>query len=91
MIENAKKMADAGVDILVISAPYFFPRPDEKRLLSLFEEVLDRIDMPFGIYDRGKFSSVIIPVSVLEKLCKNKKTILIKDSSSDEERMKIFL
>ncbi|MCM8822628.1 MAG: dihydrodipicolinate synthase family protein [Candidatus Omnitrophica bacterium] len=91
MIENAKNMADAGVDILVISAPYFFPRPDEKRLLSLFEEVLDRIDMPFGIYDRGKFSSVIIPVSVLKKLCKNKKTILIKDSSSDEERMKIFL
>ncbi|MCM8789328.1 MAG: dihydrodipicolinate synthase family protein [Candidatus Omnitrophica bacterium] len=91
MIENAKKMIDAGVEILVISAPYFFPRPDEKRLLSLFEEVLDRIDMPFGIYDRGKFSSVIIPLTVLKKLCKNKRVVIIKDSSSDEERMQIFL
>ncbi|MCX7706296.1 MAG: dihydrodipicolinate synthase family protein [bacterium] len=89
MIENAKKFSDAGADILIMSAPYFFPRPDEKRLFSLYEKVLDSVNMPFGFYDRGKYASVMIPLDVLKKLYKTKKIIIIKDSSSEEERMKI--
>lgn len=91
MIENAKKFIDAGADILVISSPYFFPRPDEKRLFSLYESVINSVDIPFGIYDRGKYSSVMIPLKVLKKIYENEKVIIIKDSSSDEERMKLAL
>ena len=91
MIENAKKFADAGADILIMSSPHFFHRPDKHRLFKLYEDVLKRVNLPVGFYDRGDYSSVKIPVWVLKKLYKNEKLIIIKDSSSDDERMKIVL
>lgn len=91
MIENAKKFSDAGADILILSAPYFFPKPDKKRLLSFYERVLKSVNMPFGFYDRGKYSPVLIPTVILKKLYTKRKVIIVKDSSADEEKMQIAL
>ncbi|HOJ31690.1 MAG TPA: dihydrodipicolinate synthase family protein [bacterium] len=91
MLENARKFSDTGIDIFIISSPYFFVRPEPKRILNLYESVLKNIHLPVGIYDRGKHSAVEIPLSVLKKLYTNKKIIIIKDSSSDETRMQLAL
>lgn len=91
MIENAKRFSDEGADILILSAPYFFPRPDEKRLLSFYERVLKSIQMPFGFYDRGKYAPVVIPATILRKLYVDRRMIIIKDSSSDEKKMQMAL
>ncbi|HOK79855.1 MAG TPA: dihydrodipicolinate synthase family protein [bacterium] len=91
MLENARKFSDTGIDIFIISSPYFFVRPEPERIFNLYDSVLENIHLPVGIYDRGKYSSVEIPIMVLKKLYTSRKIIIIKDSSSDEARMKLAL
>ncbi len=91
MIDNAKKLADQGIDIVIMSAPYFILRQQPDVLLRLYEDVLRCIKIPAGFYDRGNYASVKIPERTLKSIYENRKIIIIKDSSGDDRRMKIAL
>ncbi len=91
MIDNAKRIADEGVDIAIMSSPYFFLRQQYDVMLKLYEDVLNRIEIPAGFYDRGKNASVNVPDKTLKSLYRNKKIIIVKDSSGDDNRMRIAL
>ncbi|MBN2294294.1 MAG: dihydrodipicolinate synthase family protein [Pirellulales bacterium] len=91
VLDNIKRVADDGADIAVIASPNFFMDPSVKRMTKLYVEAAAKSPLPVGIYDRGKHSPVPIPSGVFEEVVQNNKVCLVKDSTCDPERMKLFL
>ena len=91
ILDNMHRAAEDGADIAVIAPPNFFMDPSAKRLTKHFVEAVEKSPLPVGLYDRGKHSSVPIPNAVFEEVVKNEKVCMIKDSSCDPDRIKLFL
>jgi len=91
IIENMKMAAEAGADIAVIAPPYFLFNATPHNILSLYRQAIRRSPLPVGIYDRGRFGTVLVPDNILGAIYAEPKVILIKDSSTDENRMKIAI
>lgn len=91
MLDNVKMVSEVGADIAVIAPPFFMQLVTPRILEDLYMTVIDKSILPVGIYDRGKYSSVIVPPKVLMNIYKHPKVIIVKDSSEDPERMKIAL
>ena len=85
MIENLWRYQDLGIDIAVIAPPFFQLEATQEFMLELYQQVIDASNVPVGIYNRGKFSSVFISPETLGRILDNSKVILCKDSSSQEE------
>jgi len=86
IIDNIGRAADDGADLAVIAPPYFgmsyaSPRETERRLEALYLEAVGRSPLPVGIYDRGNYSAVVIPESVLERVYREPNVKIVKDSS----------
>ncbi|MEA1952485.1 MAG: dihydrodipicolinate synthase family protein, partial [Planctomycetota bacterium] len=90
IIDNINRAADDGADIAVIAAPHFFMDPSVKRLTKLYVESVAKSQLPVGFYDRGKHSSVAIPDAVFKEAVQDKKVCIVKDSTCDPDRMKLF-
>jgi 4-hydroxy-tetrahydrodipicolinate synthase len=58
---------------------------------DLYLEAVRRSPLPVGIYDRGTFSSVLVPPAVLKVLYAEPKVVLVKDSSMKPEHQKVAL
>ncbi len=89
--DNINHAKEDGGDIAVIAAPNFFMDPSPKRLIQHYTESISKSTLPVGLYDRGRHSSVSVPGEVFAEVVKDKKVRMIKDSTSDPERMKLFL
>jgi 4-hydroxy-tetrahydrodipicolinate synthase len=88
ILDNIARAKDNGAEYAVIASPFFLMHATPKVLLALYEEVLDKSTLPVIFYDRGKHSSIDIPIPVLKKIYAHPAVVAIKDSSSDPERMK---
>jgi len=91
IVQNMKIAADAGADIAVIAPPYFLLNATPANILRLYREAIRKSPLPVGIYDRGRFGSVLVPDSILGTIYAEPNVVLIKDSSSDEKRMNIAI
>ncbi len=91
IIDNINRAAEDGADIAVIAAPNFFMDPSAKRLTKLYVESVAKSPLPIGFYDRGKHSGVVIPDAVFKEAVQDKKVCIVKDSTCDPDRMKLFL
>ncbi len=91
ILDNMHRAAEDGADIAIIAAPNFFMDPSAKRLTKHFVEAVAKSPLPVGIYDRGKHSPVSIPDAVFKEAVKDEKVCMVKDSTSDADRMKFFL
>ncbi|MCK4623724.1 MAG: dihydrodipicolinate synthase family protein, partial [Phycisphaerae bacterium] len=91
ILDNIRAAKDDGADIAVIAPPYFLSNTSPAAILNLYREAIRQSPLPVGIYDRGEYSSVLIPESVLKAVYAEKNVILIKDSSSDPKRRRIAL
>jgi 4-hydroxy-tetrahydrodipicolinate synthase len=80
-----------GMDIAIISTPNFMSNATDANLLALFREAVRNSPLPVGIYDRGDFGSVSMPVSVLSEVAKEENVILLKDSSASDEHIEALL
>jgi 4-hydroxy-tetrahydrodipicolinate synthase len=94
--ENMRRAADDGADLAVIAPPYFAmsyasERERENRLAGLYLEAIAGSPLPVGIYDRGNFSAVVIPESLLERIYREPKVVIVKDSSSLESHLELAL
>lgn len=96
ILENIRRAADDGVDLAVIAPPYFsmsYHSPGEKarHLLDLYLESVRQSPLPVGIYDRGNYSAVVIPESVLIRIYREPNVRIVKDSSVMDSHLKLGL
>lgn len=91
VIANIRTVKEDGGHIAVVAPPYFFLNANSRTLTNHYRQILKESALPIGIYDRGRHSSVVIPDSVLATIYADKKVVLVKDSSSDNQRLEIAL
>jgi 4-hydroxy-tetrahydrodipicolinate synthase len=91
MLENMHAAKADGADIAVIAPPFFMMNITPRTVLDVYVEAIRNSPLPVGVYDRGKYSSVMVPDSVLKDIYDEKNVIMIKDSSTMPQRMKIAL
>ncbi len=91
MIENIERYKDTGVDMFVIAPPFFHVGATQEFIYELFIKVIEASPLPIGIYNRGKFSSVLIEPDTLAKIISHPKVMLVKDSASQPEYTKVIL
>lgn len=81
-IENAKAAQRAGVDGLLVVAPYY-NKPDQDSLYCHFREVAEAVDLPIMLYNvPGRTGCNILPETV-EKLAKIDNIVALKEASGD--------
>ena len=91
ILDNIHAMKRCGADVAVIAPPYFAIESTKDGLLRTYVDAIRASDLPVGIYDRGKHSPVFVPNDVIREIYRQKKVILVKDSSADFDRMRIAL
>lgn len=91
ILDNIRAAKADGADIAVIAPPHFLVNTRPEAILNLYREAIRKSPLPVGIYDRGEYSSVLIPESVLKAVYAEKNVIMIKDSSRDPRRRLIAL
>ncbi len=91
ILDNIVSARNDGADIAVIAPPNFLINATPKNILLLYLEAIRRSPLPVGIYDRGAYSSIRVPDSILGRIYAEKKVVMIKDSSTSIQRMKIAL
>ena len=85
MIENLERYQDRGLDIAVIAPPFFQSNVKDDFIYDLYTQVIEASQVPVGIYNRGKYSSVAVSPELLGRILDHPKVILVKDSASQEE------
>lgn len=81
-IENAKAAQRAGVDGLLVVAPYY-NKPDQDSLYYHFKEVAKSVDLPIMLYNvPGRTGCNILPETVV-KLSKIDNIVALKEASGD--------
>ncbi len=85
MIENLGRYQDTGIDIAVIAPPFFHCGATQDFLFDLYDAVIAASKLPVGIYNRGKYSSVLVEPATLDRLLDNPRVMLVKDSASAPE------
>ena len=81
-IKNAKEAQSAGVDGLLVVAPYY-NKPNQDSLYAHFEKIAQEVDLPIMLYNvPGRTGSNIKPETV-EKLSKLDNIVALKEASGD--------
>ncbi|MCX6031539.1 MAG: dihydrodipicolinate synthase family protein [Chloroflexi bacterium] len=91
ILDNIEGARDDGADIAIIAPPYFMSNVNPQTLLDLYLQAIRESPLPVGIYDRGAYSSILIPESVLAAAYAEKNVILVKDSSGQLNRRDVAL
>ena len=91
ILDNIAMAQGEGADIAVIAPPYLIFNASPRNILKIYLDAIRRSSLPVGIYDRGKFGSVFVPDDALRNIYAEPKVVIIKDSSSMPERMRIAL
>ncbi len=91
IIANMYAAMEDGADIAVIAPPAFLLNATPANIKKLYLDAIRACPLPVGIYDRGSFGAVTVPNDVLAAIYAEKKVVLIKDSSTQADRMEIAL
>ena len=91
ILDNMARVKEDGADLAIIAPPFFLMNANPDNVLALYREAIRQSPLPVGIYDRGDYSSVKVPGSVLKAIYSEKKVVLIKDSSGDPVRRDLAL
>lgn len=91
ILDNIRSAKEDGADIAVIAPPFFMGNSTPENLLNLYTEAIRESSLPVGIYDLGKYGSVVVPDTLLPKIYAEKNVVLVKDSSLDPARRAIAL
>jgi 4-hydroxy-tetrahydrodipicolinate synthase len=83
IIDNINRIADTGVDITVVAAPFFQKNDSQDYLKKLYFEVIEASPLPVGIYYQGKNAKTLIEPRTMTEIIRHPKVKIIKDSSTD--------
>jgi len=90
MLEAARRMADAGAQVAVATAPVYF-RYDQQELQSIFLKFADASPLPVIVYDIPEFTNLQFTNELLLKLAGHGNILGLKDSSADLPRFEALL
>lgn len=85
-INNAKKFADQGVDVLVDHLPCYYPI-EEKHMLNYFEKLADAVPLPLMVYNIPVTTKLSMSISLVDKLSYHDNIVGFKDSERGQERL----
>lgn len=91
ILDNIQGARDDGADIAVIAPPYFMSNMNPQTLQDLYVQAIRESALPVGIYDRGTYSPILIPESVLAVAYREENVALVKDSSGQPRRRDVAL
>ncbi|ACP36976.1 dihydrodipicolinate synthase family protein [Saccharolobus islandicus] len=78
----AKKYYDIGVDY-IFSVPPIYHKPSEKGLVTYFNELRNKIDLPLFLYNIPSFAGYNVPLRIVEKLAEEEVLNGMKYSTTD--------
>ena len=84
VIEHTRRAREAGVDTVLLSAPYY-ATPTQEELVQHYLAVLDAVDVNIVLY-HYPVKSMIISLDVLDALADHDRVVAIKDSSGELQR-----
>lgn len=85
-IENAKKFADQGADVLVAHLPCYYPI-GEKHMLNYFEKLADAVPLPLMTYNIPVTTNLSMPLELVDKLSHHENIVGFKDSQRGDDRL----
>ncbi|MFC4320126.1 4-hydroxy-tetrahydrodipicolinate synthase [Litchfieldia salsa] len=85
-IELTKKAQDAGVDAIMLVAPYY-NKPSQEGLYQHFKLIAESTSLPVMIYNIPSRSVVNISVDVIVRLSKSPNIVAVKEASGDLNAM----
>lgn len=91
ILDNMRAAAEDGADVAVIAPPFFLLNATPDNVAALYLEAIRGCPLPVGIYDRGTAGAVVVTDDAMRRIGAEPKVVLIKDSSSHPERMKLAL
>lgn len=86
ILDNIDRVKADGANLAIIAPPFFLINATPDNVLALYQEAIRHSPLPVGIYDRGDYSSVKVPLPVLKAIYGEPKVVMIKDSSCDPVR-----
>lgn len=84
--ENIKKMADSGVDAVVLTAPYYF-KYSQDELQTFFSQAADYSPVPVLLYNQPTRLPSALGEELVLKLANHPNIIGLKDTSADASRL----
>ena len=81
-VEIARHAADAGVQALVTSAPYYFPA-GQPELLEYTQHLVAALPLPLFLYNMPMMTKTPFELDTLSRLLEAKGILGVKDSSGD--------
>lgn len=85
-IEMTRYAKDAGVDAVMIVAP-FYGLPTQEDLYAHYETVAENVDIPIMVYNNPWFSGVDMLPSLVERLAAVNNIEYVKESTGDIKRV----
>lgn len=85
-IEMSKKAQDLGIDIAMITNPYYLMTTDEG-LYRHFSKVAEALDIGIMIYDNPTTSKMSVPVPIMKRLSKIPNIVATKENSIDMDKI----
>lgn len=85
-IEEANCFAQAGVDLLVVTLPFYYPVND-LQMLQYFEKIADASPLPIILYNMPGMVKRSIPIELADRLSRHPNIIGLKDSERNENRL----
>jgi dihydrodipicolinate synthase/N-acetylneuraminate lyase len=91
ILDNIAQARADGADIAIIAPPYFMSNVTPQTLTDLYVRAIRESPLPVGVYDRGAYSAILIPESVLAAAYAEANVVLVKDSSGQPARREVAL
>lgn len=85
-VDNAKKFADLGADVLVAHLPCYYPI-DDKHMLHYFEVLADAVKLPLMVYNIPVTTNLSMSLELVDKLSYHDNIVGFKDSQRGEDRL----
>jgi len=82
VIENIQMAAEAGVDMMIISPPFYYPM-SENDALTYFRQIAQATNSPILIYNNPSTSNIHITASTIQRMIEEEIVVGCKDSSYD--------
>ena len=90
-LARAERLAAAGADYLVVTAPFYYHVAEEARVVEHFVAVADRAPAPVVLYNIPQNTHLPLAPSVVERLAEHPNVVGIKDSAGDWFAFERFL
>ena len=88
VLEHIKEAKSDGADIAIVAEPWFAGPMSPECIEEHYMKIVEESVLPVGIYSRG---AAFVPLSIYGKVLRHNNVCLFKDSSLNDDIMKLAL